>query len=181
MKGIVFTEFLEMVEDRFSPEVADRIIVSSDLASGGAYTAVGTYDYQEMVQLVSHLSDLSGIAISDLLQTYGKYLFNRFVAGYPEFFQGIKSAFEFLKNVEGHIHLEVRKLYPDAELPTFEYVEPKEDQLIMTYRSPRAFADLAEGLLIGCVEHFNEKIEIHKEDLSNGQGTVVEFSLTRLE
>ena len=28
MKGIVFTEFLEMVEDRFSPEIADRIIES---------------------------------------------------------------------------------------------------------------------------------------------------------
>ena len=26
MKGVVFTEFLEMVEDRFSPEMADRII-----------------------------------------------------------------------------------------------------------------------------------------------------------
>ena len=25
MKGVVFTEFLEMVEDRFSPEMADRI------------------------------------------------------------------------------------------------------------------------------------------------------------
>ena len=26
MKGVVFAEFLEMVEDRFSPEIADRII-----------------------------------------------------------------------------------------------------------------------------------------------------------
>jgi len=44
MKGIIFTEFLEMVEDRFSPEIADRIIEAADLPSGGAYTAIGTYD-----------------------------------------------------------------------------------------------------------------------------------------
>ncbi len=31
MKGIVFTELLEMVEDTFGPETADRIILASDL------------------------------------------------------------------------------------------------------------------------------------------------------
>lgn len=47
MKGIIFTEFLEMVEDRFSPEIADRIIEASDLPSRGVYTAVGTYDHTD--------------------------------------------------------------------------------------------------------------------------------------
>jgi Haem-NO-binding len=52
MKGVVFTEFIEMVEDRFSPEMADRIIERAKLPSGGAYTTVGTYDHGEMIQLV---------------------------------------------------------------------------------------------------------------------------------
>jgi Haem-NO-binding len=56
MKGVVFTEFLEMVEDRFSPEMADRIIEGAELASGGVYTTVGTYDHGEMIQL--------GVAVS---------------------------------------------------------------------------------------------------------------------
>jgi len=41
MKGIVFTEFLEMVENKFSPELADRIIEGAEVPSGGVYTAVG--------------------------------------------------------------------------------------------------------------------------------------------
>ena len=41
MKGIIFTEFIEMVEDKFGFEVADNIITNSNLPSGGAYTAVG--------------------------------------------------------------------------------------------------------------------------------------------
>ena len=45
MKGIVFTEFLEMVEDKFSADMVDDIIDDCDLASGGAYTAVGTYPH----------------------------------------------------------------------------------------------------------------------------------------
>ena len=74
MKGIVFTEFLEMVEDRFSPEIADRIIESSNLSSRGAYTSLGTYDHAEMVRLVSQLSAATGIAPPVLTHTFGKYL-----------------------------------------------------------------------------------------------------------
>lgn len=50
MKGIVFVEFLEMVESTFSAEMADDIIDACDLSSGGAYTSVGTYPHSEIVR-----------------------------------------------------------------------------------------------------------------------------------
>ena len=40
MKGVVFTEFLEMVEDRFSPEMADRIIEATTPEVLSGYDAV---------------------------------------------------------------------------------------------------------------------------------------------
>jgi len=43
MKGIVFAEFLDLVEDKFSIEMAERIIDECDLPSKGAYTTIGTY------------------------------------------------------------------------------------------------------------------------------------------
>jgi hypothetical protein len=49
MKGMVFTEFLEMVEAKFSADMVDDIISDSDLPNGGAYTSVGTYDHSELV------------------------------------------------------------------------------------------------------------------------------------
>ena len=42
MKGIVFTEFLEMVESKFGIEMVNGLLDSSELASGGVYSAVGT-------------------------------------------------------------------------------------------------------------------------------------------
>ena len=39
MKGIIFTEFLDMVEKKFSIETVDHIIEVSNLSSGGSYTA----------------------------------------------------------------------------------------------------------------------------------------------
>jgi hypothetical protein len=39
MKGIVFTAFLEMVEDKFGIEIVDHIISHSDVDSKGVYTS----------------------------------------------------------------------------------------------------------------------------------------------
>lgn len=177
MKGIVFTEFLEMVEEKFSPEVADAVIEASALPSGGAYSAVGTYDHREIVTLVTELSKATSLPVPDLMRAFGEHLFGRFVDGYPQFFTGVPSAFAFLGSIEHHIHVEVRKLYPDAELPTFECSSTAPGRLELVYRSSRGFADLAEGLIRGCAAHFGESIAVEREDLSGGRNTHVRFNL----
>lgn len=178
MKGVVFTEFLELVEEKFSPELADKIIEASDLPSQGAYTSLGTYDHNEMLQLVTNLSKETKVSIPDLIHTFGEYLFTRFSVGYPQFFQDIGHAFDFLKNLEDYIHVEVRKLYPDAELPRFEYENPESGSLVMIYSSNRPFGDLAEGLICGCIKHFANPIDLEREDLSSGEKTRIRFTLT---
>ena len=179
MKGVVFTEFLEMVEEKFSPDVADAIIQRSDLTSGGAYTTLGTYDHREMLSLATNLAAETGATKEELIRVFGEHLFTRFLSAYPHLFEGIDSALEFLRRVEDYIHVEVRKLYPDAELPTFQCWMASPAQLCMTYRSRRPFAALAEGLIRGCVEHFGERIDLEITDLSEGAGTAARFVLTK--
>jgi hypothetical protein len=180
MKGVLFAEFLEMVEDCFSREIADRIIVASDLPSGGAYTSIGTYDHTEMVQLVTQLSVATGTPVPVLVHSFGKYLFGRFVILYPQLFEGVESAYSLLTKVDSYIHVEVQKLYADAELPRFECAsEP--GRLTMIYQSTRGLADFAAGLIDGCIEHYGETIDVQREDLSGGRGTRVRFSLTQQE
>lgn len=177
MKGIVFTEFLEMVEEKFSFETMDAIIESADLPSGGIYTAVGTYDHQEIVALVVELHKKTRIPISDLLRTYGEYLFSRFVVLYPRFFIGVNDAFDFLESIHNYIHVEVVKLYPDAQLPTFQTERKGEHCLLMRYSSERSMGDFAHGLILGCLKHFDQKAEVTKEDLDQ-RATQSLFTIT---
>jgi hypothetical protein len=179
MKGMVFTEFLEMIEEKFSPEMVDRIIESSDLESQGVYTTVGTYDHHEMIMLVTSLSRETGIPAPDLIRTFGEHLFRRFHHLFPNYFEGVPSAFDFLRRVDDYVHIEVRKLYPEAELPSFICEAPQPDQLSITYRSTRPFAALAEGLIRGCIAYYGEPIEVAVKDLSGGGGTMARFLLTR--
>jgi hypothetical protein len=180
MKGIIFSEFVEMVENEFSIEICNQIIDESPLPSGGAYTSVGTYDYHEMLQLVTKLSEKSGIPIEDLVLSFGNYLFGRFYALYPAVFDNIHDTFDFLGHVEGHVHVEVRKLYTDTELPTFETLRPDEQTLIMVYRSKRPFSMLALGLIQGCIKHYNENIDVEWQDLSTPEMNHARFTLKKI-
>lgn len=179
MKGIVFSEFIEMVEDTFSPEIADRIIEQADLPSGGAYTSVGTYDHTEIIELVSKLSKETDVPVADLVRAFGVHLAARFSSLYPGFFEGADSSFSFLETIEDHVHKEVRKLYPDAELPTFSTKRINDTRMDMVYESKRPFADLAQGLIEGCASHFGESVNVERTDGREGELYKTRFSLTR--
>ncbi len=177
MKGVVFTELMNLVESEFSEELADDVLDSVELTSGGSYTAVGYYDYKELLQIVGALSERTNVPVADLVRTFGRHLFGHFHKSYPQMFEGSANAFDFLRTVENHIHVEVRKLYPDAELPTFDYELANDSTLFMTYRSPRPFADLAEGLIGACFDHFGQKMRMKRTDLPSENGTAVRFEL----
>ncbi len=179
MKGVVFTEFMEMVEDRFSADMVDDILDDAAPPSGGAYTAVGTYPHEEIVALVVALSRRSGMVVHDLLLAFGEHLFGRFVRAYPAFFAGVTDAFAFLSGIEDIIHAEVKKLYPDAELPRFEVERHDAGCLVLRYESPRHFEDLAEGLMRGCITHFGGGIDLRRETLGEGADRRERFILTR--
>lgn len=180
MLGMVFTEFLEMVEQRFSPALADQMLTETALANGGAYTAVGYYPYEEMQALVTTLSRLTGSTVPRLMQVYGEHLFQRFVELYPQMLQHCSDAFSLLASVDGHVHQEVHKLYPQAQLPTFETAEHTAQRLVLIYRSSRGLADLAEGLIRGCIHHYGEVIRVHREELPIAAGvSATRFEMTR--
>ena len=178
MKGIVFTEFLDLVEDKFGLEVLDKILTQSDLESGGVYTSVGTYSFSEMLQLLQHLSAHTSISIDDLLLVYAEHFFGVIEESYPGLLATYKDPIEMLSSIENHIHVEVRKIYPDAELPTFEVIEKTQDTLVMIYKSSRAMHHFGLGLMNKTFEHFNSKASIVLEKL-NEDGTEVKFLINK--
>ena len=178
MKGIVFTEFLELVEDKFGLEMVDHIISNSDLESNGIYTSVGTYSFSEMLQLLQHLSANTGISIDDLLLVYAEHFFSVIEKSYPGLLATYKDPIEMISSIENHIHVEVRKIYPDAELPTFEVLEKTDNSLILIYKSSRAMHHFGLGLMNKTFEHFNSKATIVLEKLKE-DGTEVKFLINK--
>ena len=179
MKGFVFTELLEFVENHHGIVMVDKLISNSTLESKGIYSAVGTYEHSEMVELVTWLSKETKVPIEKLLKIYGEHFFTILYNSYPKFFEKITDCFEFLNTVDNYIHPEVLKLYPDAELPRFETELMDKNQMKIVYHSQKALYPFAEGIIVGLMTHYTEGDYTLNTELLEEDGKVVRFTISR--
>lgn len=160
MKGVVFVELLTMAEEAFGESVVDDVLDKADLEHGGSYTTVGNYPCEELIKIVEAFSEHSGLSEEALQRKFGHWMMGFFSTHYQGFFEDKTTSFEMLEAVDQEIHVEVLKLYPDAELPKFDTQRTGDGQLEMVYSSPRPLVSFCHGLIEACVENFNEKAEI---------------------
>jgi hypothetical protein len=179
MKGIVFTEFLALVEEKFGLETVDEIIEKSDLASEGVYTAIGTYEFSEMLSLLTHLSEKTSLSIDTLLYVYAEHFFEVLKTNYSKLIETYSDPMALLASIENHIHVEVRKIYPDAELPYFEVLERTENKLVLEYTSSRAMYNFGLGLMHKTFEYFGQKADI-KLDKLKSDGSKVNYTIIKI-
>lgn len=176
MKGIIFTEFIQLVEDKFGLEVLDEVF---DMAGDeGIYTAVGSYDHRDLVKLIVALSKISRVPAEQLQQVFGECMFSSLYNTIPVHAQlkECQSAFQFIRHVEDYIHVEVKKLYPDANPPGFEFLSESETEMVFDYKSVRCMSQVCLGLVKGCAGHFNENITVTTQSVDEC-GQRVRFTL----
>ena len=162
MKGLIFNEFLDYVERDFDAGIADRLAADGN----DHYESGANYDDRRLPALLDQTAALTGVPASELLCRFGTRLFGRFAALYPVFVADADSAIAFLSKIDTFVHGELNKLYADVRFPVFVCRRLDCGDLEMTYHSDRHLADLAEGLLRGCIAHFAEAIDVRREDLA---------------
>lgn len=175
MKGIIFTEFLAFVEDRHGDDFVDDLIFHAKLPGNGVYTSVGTYQFSELATLLGLYCQFTESKAPEILRLFGKYLVGAFSRKWPDIFARYDGTIELLNQVEDNIHVEVKKLYPDAQLPTFNTIEIRKDSIVMDYASCRSLSDLAIGLISGVADHYGENIVILTENVSSADKPTVRF------
>lgn len=180
MLGVVYIQFMEMIKEKFSEEVLDDLLDEPTLSTGGAYTSIGYYDHTDIIKLVVALSKKTDIPIDDLVEAFGKYLFVALITKYPMLIEGKHDSLGMLELVDSSIHVEVHKLYPQAELPEFSCERVGPDELRMEYRSKRPFSILALGLIRGCAEHFGEHLDIQYQNFDADDLYETHFEIKRL-
>lgn len=168
MKGIILSEFIEFLENELGDDRAQKIIDQSELPSEGAYSRVGLYDYHELIRLLTETVSETQTAADVLLEQFSEHLFSIFKRDYGLFFDGVNNAAEMLMQIDNHIHVEVQKLYPDAELPKFEYTH-EGSLLTLEYTSPRALAAVAKSLVSACLKFFGNEEELVSYEISEDQ------------
>ena len=178
MKGIFFTELLEMVEKEFGWEVTEKIVSKLGAGNNGVYDNHADYPYDQFTELVNILSFEVKRSVPDLTKNFGEYLFSRLVILYRPEFAGNSDIFQFLEQVDDFIHVKMQDRFPDARIRGFKAERISDTSFQITYRSKRGLVDLAIGLFMGCQRFFNEELILSTEFLSEDDGTV-RFTLSK--
>ena len=110
-----------------------------------------------------------------------KFLFRHLMSKLGMHIQEYDTWQAMLSNVDVAIHESVQKLEPERKIPVFlTPVEDANSALTLHYTSPRGMADLAEGLILGCLQHYgvDQNITVCRIDLAD-DGTSSIFKMNQ--
>ncbi len=172
MLGLVFNKLIDFVTEQHGVEVAEQVIEACNFRHGGAYTAFDTYDHKEVGLLLAQLERVTGDHPSDACHAFGQYLFRILIDTYPDSMKGIDSSFDVFRRIDYVFHVFVRNTIPASSPPSIGYEDVAPGELILIYRSSRGMADLAEGLIVGCIKYFNEQVTVERLPMIDSPGEV---------
>lgn len=178
MKGVLFTELIEMMEDLMGLEFTNRVIENAHLKNKGAYTTIGFYQYQDMLKLMESLNKQVNSPQDILLKSYGEYFFYRKTQRHSGEIKKYKDAFSLLKEAPQILDREIRKLEPNALIPEIKTKKINKNTMQLYYHSEEKMSYLMEGLIKGCIGYFEEPITLKRENL-NAEETRVRFVLQK--
>jgi hypothetical protein len=178
MKGIFFTELLELTEEEYGINLTEKIIAELGVGNNGVYEATYDYEYSQFVELCDILSFEVRNSPSDLVKNFGEYLFSRLVILFRPNFAGNSDIFEFLGKIENFLHHSIQDRFTKLEIPSFRAIQINDSTFQMSYQSEELLIDLAIGLFMGCQRFFNEELTLKTEFISKGNKLVC-FTLSK--
>ncbi len=157
MKGVLFNVVEDVVTEAMSADAWDDVVEDSDVA--GAYTSLGTYPDEELGRIVHSTAEAAGLSESETLRLTGRLGFKHLVRRAPHLIEGMEDWRVVIESLDEIIHPEVRKIYPDADVPRFDTMIDGA-ALIVDYRSKRGLCALADGLIVGSGEWFDVDLAV---------------------
>jgi hypothetical protein len=158
VKGVIFNLVESVVRSERGDDAWDDVIDESGVS--GAYTALGSYPDSDLVDIAQTVARQVGTDTSSVVRHVGHEGLELLARRYPEFFTPHEDVRSFLLTLNDIIQPEVRRLYPGALVPEFEYRMDQPGVLELVYRSERGRCDLAEGLVLGAGRHYGQRIGI---------------------
>lgn len=160
MKGVVFNLLEELVRKEFGESEWHHVRQDADVDA--SFDSLGSYPDAVLRKLVAAVAKRAHKTPGEALQWFGRYSMPLLALRYPAFFDTQRSTRSFILTLNDIIHPEVRRQYPGADVPVFDFDTSTPDALTVGYQSPRKLCALAHGFIEGAADHYGETVEVEQ-------------------
>ena len=160
MKGVIFNLLEELVCREFGQSEWNNVRQDADVDS--LFTSEGSYPDAVLRRLVAAVAKRAHQTPGEALQWFGRHSMPLLASRYPAFFASQSSTRSFILTLNDIIHPEVRRLYPGADVPNFDFDASVPDELTLGYQSPRKLCALAQGFIEGAADYYGETVDVEQ-------------------
>jgi len=158
MKGVIFNIFESFVNTAIGADAWDSILDEAKMESE-VFIGPKTYDDSVLMKLVGTCINKYKLPAEGAIRSFGKFTLPHLMKKVPDVVGQFKSPEELLLNLDGIIHVEVRKLMEEAQPPKFIVSQNNDGSLDVEYISKRNLCILVEGLVEGLAEHYSKNVD----------------------
>ena len=161
MKGVVYVELLELLDDLHSMEFTEQGIEEAGVVSGGAYNALGQFDDLEFVALTGAYQHLIGHEITEELYELCERVVRRCILDYPRLFPDHGTLPDTLERMESLIYLK-GALYETDTTTHPDYIDQiSPNQMVLNHHGDPHLTEFTAALIHGCAAHHHIHADVH--------------------
>lgn len=173
MKGEIFSIFERFVAQNFGQATYEQALedAAPKLSTPNPFVGPEVYPDSDLFALVESVLAIIKAPLNHALCLFGNFAFRYLAESIPSLMSRYDSLIPLLRDLDGIIHVEVRKLCEATRPPRFTLQEVSGEEVLLTYQSERKLYDLAEGLVRGAAAYFKQEVEVSRELHSDGRCT----------
>jgi len=159
MHGIIYSEFKKFVVARWDSNMWQRVMKTSD-SQEAQYLIKETYPDEDFLGLIAATREASDVSEQEFLREFGVFIAPNLFKLYHSVIPDHWKTLDLLENTEGTIHKIVRMKTPGALPPFLTCKRKSAREVLISYQSPRKMCTLAEGIIQGVADTYDEKVSI---------------------
>lgn len=167
MHGIIFNQLYKFIRTKYGSPTLSKIQGEAGIGFK-FYDATKAHPDSELMALVQATHTTLGEDVDVILDAFGKYIAKGLLVTYGSFIKPEWGFMDFLENVESTMHRAVRMSNPEATPPELAIERKDENDIVITYNSPRKLIVLGIGIIEAIAEHYQESVIIKRKDIEGG-------------
>ncbi|WP_070001195.1 heme NO-binding domain-containing protein [Cellulosilyticum sp. I15G10I2] len=160
MKGTVVSTWMKTCKKLYGDSIIQKAMSSVGWDQNKIFSPIENVDDDTVKNVIKRISEQINVPVSELWKIIGKDNILAFHADFPSFFKQ-PNMYSFLRSLFD-IHVMMTKKFSGAKPPLVSIKPISSTEAVFTYQSQRGMFDYFYGLLEGCIEFFNEKVQVEE-------------------